>query len=480
MDTNTPKLIDIFEETKQCVYKGETYMVRDNGAIMRCNKLGCKKRPKDNVWTFGNKSDKGYMRFIKEFVHRIVATAFLGLPPSDDNEYVVDHIDTNRCNNRPENLRWVTKLENMLNNEITLRKIIDCCGSVEAFIDNPSMLNNYTHLHPGFDWMRTVSKEQAQNAYNNLKNWAKDTRKSIHFSNNKFSDNLFEPLPTQKIISDSLTENALQRKWPEPMQFSMCPNRKGLANYDKQLKNDDIFAKSDNYVYTIINKKYDGDRQVIYLILNSNCESKSYVVAMITSNAQNKFLHEILSEYAIFSDAQKHFERISFRITFTKGEPSAYETNYCEPLNLNYENNQNNLMDDKTLEYTPTITESLTDNAIQCDWKTPTEFPLCQTGKPSLNIYFNALSKGNVFCKNIYGESIIIDFAKYKDDDAFGVVTQTDNIKPWAYCKVYIKDAKYVHESYGSFFDEKGAQRCLVYAQGMEWMGGEIFDDGII
>ena len=36
----------------------------------------------------------------------------------------IDHIDTNRCNNRKENLRWFTKLENALNNEITRNKII--------------------------------------------------------------------------------------------------------------------------------------------------------------------------------------------------------------------------------------------------------------------------------------------------------------------------------------------------------------------
>lgn len=35
-------------------------------------------------------------------VHRIVATAFHGNPPT--KEYVVDHIDTNRQNNRPDTL----------------------------------------------------------------------------------------------------------------------------------------------------------------------------------------------------------------------------------------------------------------------------------------------------------------------------------------------------------------------------------------
>lgn len=46
-----------------------------------------------------------------------IATAFHGEPPSP--QYVVDHIDTNCRNNRPENLRWLTRLENALMNPIT-------------------------------------------------------------------------------------------------------------------------------------------------------------------------------------------------------------------------------------------------------------------------------------------------------------------------------------------------------------------------
>lgn len=64
-------------------------------------------------------------------VHIIVATAFHG--PKPTKEHVVDHIDTNRRNNRPDNLRWVTRLENALDNPITRKRIIMRCGSIEAF-----------------------------------------------------------------------------------------------------------------------------------------------------------------------------------------------------------------------------------------------------------------------------------------------------------------------------------------------------------
>lgn len=45
-------------------------------------------------------------------VHRLVASAFLDNP---NNKPEIDHIDTNRMNNRVENLRWVTRPENYSN-----------------------------------------------------------------------------------------------------------------------------------------------------------------------------------------------------------------------------------------------------------------------------------------------------------------------------------------------------------------------------
>ncbi|MBR5715639.1 MAG: HNH endonuclease [Bacteroidales bacterium] len=159
--------INDYMQEKTCTYKGEEYLVRDNGAVKRMSPNTIKARPLDNVWTFGKKNESnGYMTIGSHRVHIIVATAFYG--PRDSKVYVVDHIDTNRCNNRIDNLRWLTKLENVLLNDITRRKIEWICGSVENFLKDPSMLRDYEYEDRNFEWMRTVSKEEAENT---LKNW---------------------------------------------------------------------------------------------------------------------------------------------------------------------------------------------------------------------------------------------------------------------------------------------------------------------
>ena len=48
-------------------------------------------------------------------IHRLVAEAFL---PNPDHKNCIDHINTNRADNRVENLRWVTHEENC-NNDLT-------------------------------------------------------------------------------------------------------------------------------------------------------------------------------------------------------------------------------------------------------------------------------------------------------------------------------------------------------------------------
>ena len=105
--SRSEQLISIFDQEREVEYGNERYLVRDNGAVYRRNQPRRKARPLDNIWTFGRQTSvTGYMLIAGVPVHRIVCSAFHG--PSPSKTHVVDHVDTNRANNRAENLRWLS------------------------------------------------------------------------------------------------------------------------------------------------------------------------------------------------------------------------------------------------------------------------------------------------------------------------------------------------------------------------------------
>lgn len=323
--------LDNFIRQSDCVYKGEHYSVRDNGAVFRHSRKNKPLRKYDNQWTFGTPNNYGYMLIASEVVHRIVAYAFLGEPPT--TQHIIDHIDTNRQNNRPENLRWLTKLENILNNPITVKRIIFRCGSIEAFLKDPSILKNYEGEDPNFGWMRTVTPEEAQISWKRLSNWAK------------------------KENSNTSSTGASLGEW--------------------------LFQEN-----------------------------------------QNSFSLQTVSE----------------------------------------------------------LVTSKTPNAVQRDWKTPSEFPCCPQGITNTPIvtYTSNLKIGGILSRNQYSESIIADFATSKDEDTLWVMCNSSDanaIKPWSLAQITYESNVFVHTNLGSFFMKDGAEKHFSLAQGLEWTGGETFDD---
>lgn len=66
-----------------------------------------------------NRGQLCYYKIGSFHIHRAVAELFV---PNPDNKPQVDHINTNRHDNRADNLRWVTPKENS-NNELTLNHL---------------------------------------------------------------------------------------------------------------------------------------------------------------------------------------------------------------------------------------------------------------------------------------------------------------------------------------------------------------------
>lgn len=379
-------MINDYKEVKECIYKDERFSVRDNGAIMRHPRAGKRIRWDDGVWTFGIKDSKtGYMMLGRHRVHIIVANAFHGV--RDSKIYIVDHIDTNRCNNRAENLRWFTRLENILNNEITRNKIIYLCGSIEAFIENPKILQERIQLNDKtFGWMRTVTKNEAATAYENVKKY--------------------------------WTEQAIN---PKPLSGGVM--------------NDNIYKTQDT-----------TPRTQPYTINSNNHQNNK-------SNDDNNLI------------SFEEWEKLA--TSSTKEQKEIDTTQYLDGYPL-------------VQAKSPAI-------AWQKKWRTPTDFFCCpsEIGENTIEEYFNRLIIGSNYNSTLFSidnePSIqkVVDKA-YLDDNNSIIVFSTNEkefLKPFALSKIYIVDNKIIHESIKTYFSEDGARKDFTIYQGLEWDGGDTFDD---
>lgn len=362
--------IDDYNEVKECTYKDEFYSARDNGAILRHQREGMRKRKLDDIWSFGTPNiATGYMDFCGERVHRIVATAFLGPAPSE--QHVVDHIDTNRQNNRPENLRWLTKLENILNNEITRKKVELICGSIEAFLENPSLLYGYETEDKNFSWMRNVSKEEAKNCLENWNNWARsvtpnpeykkgaphvgdwiyekgasikpttpsktmafDTNEgsfSKQSNDNELASTEIQTIDTEEWLSqtfgqkeeveapkenddwfESLTPSAKQSWWTKT-EFPCCPSEvtlDGLERYKENLKEGNVFSRNSYATYYVLDSKVVKEKDML-AILSTNNEGEvfgAYSLAIVKIEKE-KYCHISLKRYGD-KESASHFYKL--------------------------------------------------------------------------------------------------------------------------------------------------------------------------
>lgn len=326
-----------YKNEKQCVYKGETYSVRDNGAVKRHSREGKKLRKDDNVWTFGKKNNtNGYMYIGMHRVHIIVATAFLG--SNDSKRNVVDHIDTNRCNNRVDNLRWVTRIENALLNPDTLKRITFLCGGdITKFLKNPACIRDLSKTNKDLDWMRTVTPQEAENAYNNVMSWGlrpikkeqktqKNKAEWIFHKNNYSIREVVKPI---EFCRAKYPETALQMHWKTPTDFPNCPKSfrsGGLKEYFENLKLGNTFSKNVFSEHIVMDKVLIENDTELLILTNDLTEGaiKPYGLAKIYCSG-GQFIHESISTFFEENGAKQRFTEMQG----IKWEGEDSIDNYC-------------------------------------------------------------------------------------------------------------------------------------------------------
>lgn len=338
--------VNDFTQEKTCIIKEETYSVRDNGAVLRHSYKGRPVRTNDNQWTFGKENAANpYLHLSNVRIHRIVATAFHGDPP--DPKYVVDHIDTNCRNNRPENLRWLTRLENALKNPVTRKKIEYLCGSIEAFLENPSILNDLRR-DPSYSWMRTVTKEEAQNCKARMAVWANSETKIENRSNGSnvtgsFAKRAYKPLNKYEVgFGREPGLDVSKTLWCAtymfaPNVFPLCPESfltDQLEEYFENIKAGEVFAYTDAneqqpelcFVLKVFSAIIQKDKKAI-LVLCERSDTKWIIVGVELYQKNKWFIHYNLGVFLSKEEAEEGLldkRKLSIEEFYDEGYKNAF------------------------------------------------------------------------------------------------------------------------------------------------------------
>ena len=161
------------EEIWKTIEDYPNYMVSNMGRVKSLRGKGkiLKIKKEKNGYIRINLYKKGVNKHFS--VHRLVAQAFI---PNPENKPQIDHINTNRTDNRVEKLRWVTRIENM-NNPLTIIK--------KSGENNPKpWLGKFSKKHPN-----SISILQFDLNNNFIKKWYSiaDIERELNFNHSFIS-----------------------------------------------------------------------------------------------------------------------------------------------------------------------------------------------------------------------------------------------------------------------------------------------------
>lgn len=476
--------INDYTREEVCVYKGRRYYVRDNGAIYRQCKEDGVRRKWDEEWTFGKfDPNTGYMLIGQERIHRIVCTAYHGEPVGDRN--VVDHIDTNRCNNRPENLRWVTRMENILDNPITMAKVELICGSREAFIANPLLLFGHESEDPNFMWMRNVSPDEAKASYDSWKEWANrpmEERRSRGGSAGEWIYGKKEENPNSPFYGfkrwTCQVVDRTEESWFPLAPLSTVVGEDVLQKYQEALIPGADFLISRYYKTIVTEVVYFADENKLRVLSERIGGQRTPWYIFEIWPEENILYHKIVGSYG--KNKQKDIEEAMHDLSKYHRQEWKYSRNRPEPTYMPIPRTET--PDLSFPKYHPIEVQDYypADNIEQRNWKTPTEFPMCPEGMPEnpLEAYKQRTKIDEVFCRNRYGESYLKDVGFTPEEDTLIVLTyQPDGVKEWYVSGIFIENGKYVHETIKSCFEEIDGRKFFAIHTGATWTGGDVLDD---
>lgn len=153
---------------------------------------------KDNgkLIDFSKRANLRYYQVHLFYVHRMVAELFI---PNPENKPFIDHINTNKHDNRAENLRWATQTENM-NNPLTIKNMKEG-WTAEVRKSHAASRKKFADEHP--EWKAEISNnkkayyadpENRKRHKERMQNVSHINKKGMHKGKKRLTDGTIEVL----------------------------------------------------------------------------------------------------------------------------------------------------------------------------------------------------------------------------------------------------------------------------------------------